>query len=125
MWPLIIDHILGGDSASSTEYSNSQSNGVVVAIACVMTFIVTLIATIIITFIMIFIFIKKKFADIAKDTTADEQTTATAETDTVIYDTVGPPSVTNNKGEYELPNPGYDKSHKLGMVTNPAYKTCK
>ena len=96
--------MLGGDSTTSTEYSNSQSNGAVVAIACVMTFIVTLIATIIITFIVIFVFIKKKFADInvAKDTIS-EQTSATA--DTVIYDTVGPPTLTSNKGEYELPNP--------------------
>ena len=85
----------------------------------------TLIATIIITLIVIFIFIKKKFADIAEDTTGD-QTTETA--DTVIYDTVGPPSlktVKSNKDEYELPNPGYDTSHKVGMEANPAYKTCK
>ena len=124
---IIATYTLGGDSASSTEYSNSQSNGAVVAIACVITFIVTLTATIIITFIVIFVFIKKKFADIAKDmiATTDEQTTATAEKDTVIYDTVGPPSVTNNKGEYELQNPGYDTSNKVGMVTNPAYETCK
>ena len=88
-----------------------------------MTFFVTLIATIVITFIVIFIFIKKKFADVGKDTTTGRQTTATA--DTVIYDTVGPPTLSSKKGEYELPNPGYDKSHKLGMVTNPAYKTCK
>ena len=122
----MIIHIytLGGDSASSTD---SQSNGAVVAIACVMTFIVTLTATIIITFVVNFILVKKKFADIAKDTiaTTDEQTTATAEKDTVIYDTVGPPSVTSNKGEYELQNTGYDTSKKVGMVTNPAYETCK
>ena len=69
---------------------------------------------------MIFIFIKKKFADIAKDTTG-EQTTETAD-DTVIYDTVGPPNLTSNKGDYELPNPGYDTSHKVGMEANPACK---
>ena len=91
-----------------------------------MTFIVTLIATIIITLIVIFIFIKKKFADIAEDTTGEQTTGETA--DKVIYDTVGPPSlktVKSNKGDYELPNPGYDTSHKVGMEANPAYKTCK
>ena len=76
-----------------------------------MTFIVTLIATIIITLIVVFIFIKKKFADIAKDT-AGGQTTATANTETA-----GLHSLTSNKGDDEL--------HKVGMDTNPAHKTCK
>ena len=87
--------------------------------ACVITFIVTLIATIII--IVIFIFIKKK-TDIAKDTTGG-QNIATA--DTAIYDTVGPPNLASNKGEYEIQNPAYDTSHRVGMDTNSAHKNSK
>ena len=121
----IIDYTIGVDFDSSSDYSSSQSNGavgVVVAIACVITFIVTLIATVIITFIVISIFVKKKFADITKDTTG-EQPTAT--TDEVIYETVGPPSQMNDKADLELPNPGYDTSHKVDMDTNPAYGSSK
>ena len=82
----------------------------------------TLIATVIITFIVISIFVKKKFADIPKDTT-DEQPTAT--TNEIIYETVGPPSQTSNKKDLELPNPGYDTSHKVDMATNLAYENSK
>jgi len=84
---------------------------------------VTLIATVTITFIVISIFFNKRFADIAEDP-ADKQTTdSTAAAGTVMYDTVGLPNQTNDKRDYELPNPGYGANHKVAMDNNPAYKS--
>ena len=85
----------------------------------------TLIATVTITFIVISIFFNKKFADIGESPTDKQTTDSATAANTVIYDTVGPPSQTNNKRDYELPNPGYGANHKVALDTNPAYKSCK
>ena len=91
-------------------------------IACVVTFIVTLIATVAITFIVIYIFVKNKFVSAAEDTTSKQPVTTT---DTVIYDTVGPPNQTSSKDDLEIVNPAYTTSHKVAMNTNPTYESCK
>ena len=93
-------------------------------IACIITFIVTLISTVTITFIVIYIFIKNKFVSTEKDTTTNKQQPAPT-ADTVVYDTVGPPSQTSGKEDLEVINPAYTKSCKMVMSTNPAYETCK
>ena len=111
-------YILGTDSKSDP---NSQSNGAVLATACVVTFIVTLTTT----FIVVYIFVKNKFASTAKDTTSKQQQQPAATTATVIYDTVGPPNQKTAKADMEIINPAYNKSHKVNMNTNPAYESCK
>ena len=93
-------------------------------IACVITFIVTLITTVTITFTVVYIFVKNKFVSAAEDTTSKQQQPAVT-TDTVIYDTVGPPSQTSDKADMEVVNPAYTKNHKVAMDSNPAYKSCK
>ena len=65
---------------------------------------------------------KNNLVDTAKDTTS-KQPVATAET--VIYDTVGPPNQTSNKGDMEVVNPAYNRSQKVTMSTNHAYESCK
>ena len=94
-------------------------------IACVITFIVTLITTVTITFTVVYIFVKNKFVSAAEDTTSKQQQQPAVTTDTVIYDTVGPPSRTSDKADMEVVNPAYTKNHKVAMDTNPAYKSCK
>ena len=121
---ITVYHALGGDSDSSSS-SNSQSSGAILATACAVTFIVTLIATVTITFIVISIFFNKKFADIAEGPDDKQTTDSAAAANTVIYDTVGPPNQTNDKRDYELPNPGYGANRKVAMDNNPAYKSCK
>ena len=62
----------------------------------------------------------------AEDTTTKQQQQQLAvTTDTVIYDTVGPPNRTSGKADMEVVNPAYTKHHKVAMDTNPAYKSCK
>ena len=91
-------------------------------IACVVTFIVTLTATVAITFIVIYIFVKNKFVSAAEDTTSKQPATTT---DTVIYDTVGPPNQRSGREDLEVVNPAYTKNQKVAMNTNPAYESCK
>ena len=93
-------------------------------IACVITFIVTLITTVTITFTVVYIFVKNKFVSTAEDTASKQQQPAVT-TDTVIYDTVGPPNRTSDKADLQVINPAYTKNHKVAMDTNPAYKSCK
>ena len=105
----------GGDS--------EDSNGVVVAIACVVTFIVTLIVTAIITFVVTYIFVKKKFTSITQDTTGKQPI---ATTNTIVYDTVGPTNRTSNAAVLEMqPNPAYGTGQKVSMDANPAYESYK
>ena len=96
-------------------------------IACVITFIVTLITTVTITFTVVYIFVKNKFVSAAEDTTSkqQQQQQPAVTTDTVIYDTVGPPSRTSDKADMEIVNPAYTENHKVAMDSNPAYKSCK
>ena len=111
-------HAPGGCSAEGLD-SNSVSTGVAVA-ACVVIFTVTLFVTAIVTFVVTYICVKKKLTSITQHPSGKQST------NTIVYDTVSPPSQKSNKRGLEMqPNPAYGVSHKVVMDANPAYESYK
>ena len=72
---------------------------------------------------MAYICVERKFKSVTQHPSSEQPKSIA---NAIVYDTVGPPNQTSNKGGLEMQsNPAYGTSHKVIMDMNPAYESCK